>query len=314
MPYDNIISRADTAGLIPEEVSQEMRGRIRTTSGVMSQFRNVPVGRNQVRFPVLSALPTAYWVTGDTGQKQTTEANWANKFLNIEELAVIVPVPVNVYDDNDVDIFEEIRPDIEEAIGLALDAAVLFGTNAPGTFPTNLSAAALAAGNTYTETAAAATGGFHDDVDALLGLVEADGYDPTGIIAARSARGRFRRARDSSGQRLAGLNADITEYEGMSISYPARGLFPAGGGAGTNLRLFLGDFSEFVLGIRSDIDWKVFDTGVIQDGGGAIVYNLLQQDMIALRVTFRAGWQVSNRINRDEPVEANRYPVGRLMF
>jgi hypothetical protein len=30
-------------------------------------------------------------------------------------------------------------------------------------------------------------------------------------------------------------------------------------------------------------------------------------------VTFRTGWQVSNRINYDQPVEASRYPVGRLM-
>ena len=32
----------------------------------------------------------------------------------------------------------------------------------------------------------------------------------------------------------------------------------------------------------------------------------------ALRVTFRAGWQVSNPINYDQQTEANRYPFARL--
>jgi hypothetical protein len=92
-----------------------------------------------------------------------------------------------------------------------------------------------------------------------------------------------------------------------------RGLFPTGA-AGTNVRALVGDFTEFVIGVRRDITYKVLDQAVIQDGAGAIVYNLAQQDMVALRVTFRAGWQVSNRINNDQPTEANRYPVGRLMF
>jgi hypothetical protein len=34
----------------------------------------------------------------------------------------------------------------------------------------------------------------------------------------------------------------------------------------------------------------VFDTGVIQDGSGAITHNLMQEDKVALRVTFRYGF------------------------
>lgn len=315
MAYNNIMSRTDVAARIPEDVSQTMLGRVaRETSAAMQMFRRVPVAQSQTRFPILSALPIAYWVTGDTGLKQTTEVNWSNKFLNIEELACIVPIPENVLDDVTFDVWGEIRPDIEEAIGRALDAAIFFGTNAPGTFPTNVSAAVLAAGNSITEGAAAAAGGIQDDIDQVIGLVEDDGFDPNGIVAARSLRGRLRRARDTTGARLAGINDAITEYEGLSIATPMRGLFPSGGAAGANVRAFVGDFTEFVLGVRQDITYKVLDQAVIQDGAGAIVYNLAQQDMVALRVTFRAGWQVSNRINFDQPTEANRYPVGRLMY
>lgn len=291
-----------------------MLGRVRSeTSAVMQMFRRVPVSRTQVRFPVLSALPIAYWVTGDTGLKQTTEAAWANKFLNIEELACIVPLPENVVDDlgsAGVDVWTEIRPDIEEAIGRALDSAVMFGTNAPSSFPTNISAASLAAGNTVTEAATVAAGGIQDDLDVLIGLIEDDGYDPTGIIGARTLKGKLRRARSTQGERLEGVNAALTEYMGLNIAYPMRGLWPTGAGT---VRAFVGDFTEFVLGVRSDISFKILTEAVIQDNTGAIVYNLAQQDMIAARFTFRAGWQVSNRINYDAPVEANRYPVGRLL-
>lgn len=316
MPYNNVISRTDAAALIPEEVSTELLRTSTTESAVLSQFRRVPVGRAQVRFPVLSVLPVAYFVNGDTGLKQTTEINWTNKYLNIEEIAVIVPVPDNVLADVDVNIWGEAMPYLTEAFGRTLDAAVFFGTNAPGSWPQNISAAAAAAGNTVTEAATAAQGAFFGDVDAALALVEADGYDVSGFVAARSAKGKLRAARNAQGDRIdAGrTNGSLTEIDGSAVSYPMRGLFPSGGGAGTNLRLFAGDFSQFVVGIRQDITMKVLTEAVIQDNTGAIIYNLAQQDMTAVRLTFRVGWQVANLINYDQPTEASRYPVARLMY
>ena len=52
--------------------------------------------------------------------------------------------------------------------------------------------------------------------------------------------------------------------------------------------------------------------GVITDNTGAIIYNLMQQDMSAIRIVFRAGWQVSNPLNYQEATEANRYPAAVL--
>jgi hypothetical protein len=48
---------------------------------------------------------------------------------------------------------------------------------------------------------------------------------------------------------------------------------------------------------------------VIQDGTGAIVYNLAQQDMVALRAVMRLGWQVPNPITRLQTTTADRYPI-----
>src|SRR4051794_3356352 len=117
MPYNNITSRTDVAPVIPEEVSREMLKGATQSSAVLSQFRHIPVGRAQVRFPILSTLPVAYWVGGDTGLKQTTEVSWQNKFMQIEEVATIMPVPDNVLADAEVDIWDEAMPYLIEAFG-----------------------------------------------------------------------------------------------------------------------------------------------------------------------------------------------------
>lgn len=316
IPYNNIVSRTDAAALIPEEVSRDMIRRATDDSASLQLMRRVPVSRAQVRFPVLSALPVAYFVNGDTGVKQTTEVNWTNKYLNIEEIATIMPVPDNVLADVEINVWDEAMPYLVEAFYRALDAAVFFGTNAPASWPTNISAAALAAGNTFTEASTAVQGGMFGDIDAALALLEADGFDMDGIVASRTLRGRLRTSRNSQGDRLDGdrVNGGLDQLDGTRIVYPMRGLFPAGGGAGTNVRAFLGDWSQFVIGIRQDITMKILDQAVITDNTNAIIYNLPQQDMTAIRLTFRVGWQVANLINFDQPTEASRFPVVRLMY
>ena len=313
--FNNIVGRSDSAALVPEEVANDMLGHVATQqSAALSQMRRVPVSSGQTRFPILSALPVAYWVNGDTGLRQTTEEQWSNKFMNIEEMAVIVPVPRNVLDDvgddGEFDLWGEIQPDVEIAIGRTFDEAVFFGVNAPSTFPTNIEADAVARGFTYTEAGTAAEGGIQDDIDACIALLEPAGFDPSGIVANRTLKSKLRRARSTIGERLSGVNPDITEYLDLGISYPMRGLWPTGAG---RVEAFVGDFQgEYVVGIRRDISFEFLTEAVIQDAAGNIVYNLAQQRMVAMMFTFRAGWQVSNRIRYDQPNEALRYPVAVL--
>jgi len=311
--YNNLTSRTDAAALIPEEVSTEMMRRATDQSAVLQMFRRVPVGRAQVRFPVLSALPVAYWVSGDTGLKQTSEVNWTNKYLNIEEIAVIVPVPDNVVADVSVNIWDEMEPYVREAFGRTLDSAVFFGTNAPSSFPTYIQSAVSGAANTVTANAAATAGAGLGDIDNAYAKLDADGFDASGIVAATSWRSRLRSSRDSTGQKIdpTRIGGDLKTVDGLPIAYPMRGLFPTGSGG---VYAFVGDWSEFVVGVRQDISIKILDQAVIQDNTGQIVYNLAQQDMTAVRLTFRVGWQVSNLLNYDQPTEANRYPVASILI
>jgi hypothetical protein len=48
-----------------------------------------------------------------------------------------------------------------------------------------------------------------------------------------------------------------------------------------------------LIGVRQDIQFRVFDTGVITDDTGAVIMNLLQEDKLALRCVARFGFNVA---------------------
>lgn len=305
MPYNSIISRSDAAATIPEDVAALITRGVGEQSAARRLFRPVSMSRAQQRIPVLSALPTAYFVNGDTGLKQTTEMAWSNKFLDAEELAAIVPIPEAVLDDASFDIWGEVRPRLEEAIARVIDAAVFFGTNKPASWPTAVIPAAVAASNVVVRgTATPAEGGIAGDISALFATVEEDGFDVSGLLSNRIYRGFLRNLRDTNGVRLEEVSP--TSAYGQDIEYPMRGMWPAGASAAEMVAL---DASQFVFATRQDYTYKVLDQAVIQDNTGTIIYNLAQQDMVALRVVTRVAWQVANILNYDN---ASGYPAGVL--
>jgi len=317
MPYNSVISRNDAAALIPEEVSKEIIQELPKASTIMKLGKRAPdMARNQTRLPVLSALPTAYFVAGSTsaagGLKQTTLAEWANKYFNAEEIACIVPIPEAVLDDADYDIWGEVKPLIAEAMGVVFDAAVMHGTNAPAAWPTDLVAAAIAAANTVTIGTVGTD--LYDDLlseGGVISKVEDDGFMVTGNIAAVSFKAKLRGVRDDNQQPIFKRSMqDGTRYEldGAPIEFPLNGAFDD-----TLVHLITGDFTKLLYTMRQDMTWKILTEAVIQDAQGAIVYNLAQQDMVALRCVMRIAWQVPNPINRMQQVEASRYPFGVLV-
>lgn len=311
MAYNSMISRSGVEALIPEDVTREIIQGVPTQSTVMRLARRLPnMSTSQRRLPVLSGLITAYFVTGDTGLKQTDQLAWANKYIDAEELAVIVPIPESVLDDTAYDIWGEVRPRIVEAFGKAFDLAVFHGTNAPGSWPTNLVDAATSASNNVS----LGTGAdLFDDVMSETGViakVEADGYLVTGHVGALTMRSKLRGLRDATGQPLFLRSMqDTTRYEldGAPVLFPVNAGFDA-----TDALMISGDWSQLVWSVRQDITYKILTEAVIQDPAGNIIYNLAQQDMVALRAVMRLGWQLPNPINPVQPTEASRYPFAVL--
>lgn len=311
--YDNVITRADNQANVPETIDTMLRRNLSAQSAALQLFPIVPMATNQTRMPVLAALPTAYFVTGgDTGLKKTSDMAWANKYLNVEELAVIVPVPEAVLADSSFPIWESARPHMEQAIGRAVDQAIFFGVNKPSSWPASIEAGARAASSpahTYVRgTNNAAAGGIAADFSNLFSLVEADGYDVDMVIANRTYKGLLRNARDADGNHQDDVTANNV-YD-VEVTYPMRGLWPVGSG---EVSAIVGSRNEGIIGLRQDFDYKFLDQAVITDAAGNIIFNLPQQDMVALRITFRLAFEVANVLNYDQPDAAKRYPFAVML-
>ena len=321
MPFNSLISRTDAAALIPEEVSNAILMDVAGSNPLMQLARRLPnMSRAQQRMPVMSALATAYFVTGDTGLKQTSEVAWENKYIDAEELAVIVPIPQAVLDDSDYDIWSQVRPTLVSAFNVAIAQAVLFGTNIPASWTTNLGAAGLlarctAASHTislaaYADAYEAILGETAAGVDGLYMLIEGDGYGVTGNMAHLSMKGILRNLRDANGNpifKTAVQDTSRYELDGAPILFPNDGSMVA-----ASALMFAGQWDQLVYAMRQDITYKVLDQAVIQDGAGTIVYNLAQQDMVALRAVIRLGFALPNPLNRMNATAATRCAFAAL--
>lgn len=307
----SIIDRSGADTLIPEERAREIIQGVVTQSAVLSRGRRLPnMSSRTYKMPVLDMLPLAYFVNGDTGQKKTTKMAWDKKFITAEEIAVIVPIPEAVLDDSEYDIWGEVRPRVEEAFGKVIDSAVLFNVNKPDSWRDGLVASATTAGSIVT---LGSTDDLYDKImgeDGVIAKVEDSGYFVTGHMADISMRAKLRGLKDENGQPL--FKSDMqgsTNYslDGSSMNFPNNGAFDK-----SKALMISGDFSQLVYSIRQDITFKLFTEGVVQNTDGSIAYNLMQQDMVALRAVMRLGWEIPNPINSLKEDKATRFPFAIL--
>lgn len=295
-----MISRSDAETLIDEQVSKEIiQGAIKQ-SRAMQMFRRLPnMTSNKTKMRVLDALPLVYWQEADNARKKITKMAWDKKYITAEELAVIVPIPENVLDDADYDIWGEVRPRIEEAIGKKFDEAVFTGADKPVGFRADLLTSILNVGATVTPLST-----LYLSLDKAMAHVEESGYNVSGVVGGVGVKSAFRTMLDNNGQPIKG-----TEIDSLPKAYVDNGAWDK-----SKAQMIVGDFSQAVYAIRQDITFKVLDQAVIQDPAtGDILYNLAQDDMVALRITMRLGWEIPNPINSLQPDESVRFPFAAIL-
>ena len=312
--FDNdasLIDRSGAESLISVQEANEIIQGVVTQSAVLQRGRKLAnMTARQYKMPVLDMLPIAYFVNGDTGRKQTTKQAWDKKFIVAEEIAVIVPVPEAVLDDSDYDIWGEVRPRIVEAFGKKIDGAVLFGTDKPSSWRNDIVATATAANAVVT---LGSSDNLYDKImgeDGSIALVENSGYFVNGHMADISMRAKLRGLKNTNGDPLfkSDMQSNTTySLDGSPMNFPNNGSFDK-----SKALMISGDFSQLVYSIRQDITFKLFTEGVVQNTDGSIAYNLMQNDMVALRAVMRLGWEIPNPINSVQENKTKRCPFSVL--
>lgn len=294
-----VISRTDVDSLIEVQVANEIFEGVIKDSKALSMFRRLPnMTSDKTKLRVLDSLPVAYFVdeTTNNGRKNTTKMAWDKKFINAAELAVIVPIKENVLNDSSIDIWAEVRPRIVEAFAKKIDNAMFFGVDKPSDWRAGLVPSVISAGAEVDE-----TGHLYSDINDVMTKVEESGYEVNGILGGVGLKGKFRMMTDTTGQPL-----NTTEIGSVRREFMDNGVWDK-----TTSTLIAGDFSQAVYAIRQDVTYKILDQAVIQDTDGSILYNLAQDDMVALRVVMRLGWEIPNPVNALNETDA-RFPFASL--
>ena len=308
----DMIDRTGAEALISEQVANEIIQGVTEQSAVLRMGRKLAnMSKKKYRMPVLDMLPVAYWVAGDTGFKQTSKMAWKNKYITAEELAVIIPIPEAVLDDADYDIWGEVKPRAVEALGKKIDGAIFFNDDKPDTWRDGLVKGATDAKNVVTLWT---SDDLYDKImgeDGVIAKVESAGFFPSGHMADVTMRAKLRGLKDSTGQPI--FKSDMqgsTSYalDGSPIDFPRNGAFDK-----DQALMITGDFSQLVYSIRQDVTYKLLTEATIVDPSTKeVIYALAQQDMVALRIVMRLGWEVPNPINAMKAKESERFPFAIL--
>lgn len=296
-----MITKTDVGALIEDQVVREIFEDAQKESKALSLFRRLPnMSSDKTKLRVSDALPLAYFVDEKTnnGRKNLTTSAWKNVFITAEELAVIVPIKENLLNDVDVDLWAEIRPQLVTAIAKKIDEAVFRGYGAPQSWGNGIIPEIISKGKVIEE-----TGHLYSDINDTMTEVEESGFNVTALLGGVGLKGKFRMMTDTTGQPLAS-----TEIGNLRREYLDNGAWDK-----DTATLIAGDFNNAVYSIRQDVTYKVLDQAIIQDPStGEILYNLAQEDMVALRVTFRMGYAIPNPVTSLDGTET-RYPFAALV-
>ena len=303
------VTRDNASALINPEESNEIIQSVIENSVALRMMTRLPnMGTNVREYPIMDSYPMAGFVEGDSGLKMTTNMEWKKEKIVAAEVASIVAIPDNVVADSNYDIFAQMRPRLVESAGRVIDEAIFFNKNKPTDWRESIVQSAITAQNSVT-----ATDDLYADVfgeNGLIAKVEEDGYFADSIVSGITMRSKLRGMTDANGRPLFLENMHQgAQYTlgGMNMEFPRNGMWDS-----ETALMVTGDWKQAVYAIRQDVTFDVFNSGVVSDADGKVVYNLMQNDMVALRAVMRLGWEIPNPINSQQKDKAKRCPFAVL--
>lgn len=294
------ITEADLSGFIPEEFARTIITETEQTSVVLQLGNRIPMGTKTYNFPVPKSFPEAEWTAGAGARKPVTSFSVSTDQMTAEEMAAVVLIPDQLLEDSDFNVWSYVQPKLVEAFAAKLDDTILWGDDAPATFPAGGVAAA----------ATAVPGGRDavENINLALSAIETQGLNPSGATADIAVRGALRGVRDDNGALLLGPGQtggnDVGTIYGLPVQYRAFEAEATGD-------FIVGSWQYLFVGMRQDLRFRFSTDGTIVTNGETI--SLFQDNYTALKVWARYACAIVRPVTRRSGEEgANPFAVAAI--
>lgn len=270
---DNLL-KDQLSGVVPTDIATTMVEEILHGSCVLPLANVHQMKAPKETFNVWADKPGAYFVNEGEAIPVTT-AKMIHPTMEAKKMAVLLTITKEKLNDTVIDVFSELRPQIVEAIYRTLDDEILNGTK--GVFGKNI----LGVINTNSAKVVKGTNSTIDlDVSDAMAVVEAKDYEPNGFLAPVSMKNTLRKLRDANGNQLMAPGVGGSEFYGLPIEFASNGALKD-----EKANVIVADWNKLLVGILQDMEFSVSTDATIVDGDNTL--NLFQQDLVALKVTFR---------------------------
>lgn len=267
------------SGFVPVEKAKGIMGFVAKGSALIPQSKLEPMSSPTKEFTFWADTPSAYWV-GEGKRIKTSVATFVNATMEAHKIAVIIPCTKEKLNDTTINVFEEMKQPIADAIQQKFDAAGLFGIDSP--FKFNLFDNAVKNGMYVVD---GTNTSLDLDVSDVMALVEDEGMDVNGFIAHTGIKNRLRKLRDGDGNQLYVEGVNTKEFYNVPVTFAkGKASFDR-----TKAQLFAGDWDKSRVGVYQNLEYETLREATLQDtlwtDGKPL--SLAEQDMIALKVTAR---------------------------
>ncbi len=284
------LTRSNQALAIPQVKSFDVISNVYDSSAILqlADVRQMSAAVEDVVTAGSFTFPASMGNVAEAAVKPTADGTLASYQLVAQKMAVFVLVTEELLAESPVDIIGYYQDGITQQMAKLIDVYALAGGGPFGT--ENLGAAATAAGGAHIQvlggTIAAPTNP-HNSVAGAIGAIESDDYAPNGMLLVRALKANFRVLNDTTNRPLylESITSDMPDQlYGEPVYYLGRGAFPTS--AASSVRGIVGDFSQYIIGIRDELSFSLHNEGTVNG------VNLLETNTVALRAEMRLGAKV----------------------
>lgn len=219
---------------------------------------------------------------GEVAVKRESTHALATTTLTANKMATFIVVSDELLAETPIDLISFYQAAVTQRMAMFIDSSAINSGGPFGTqdLTTGVTATTLTAGQVASPTGLDYT----DNLTKAFNAVEAADYLPNGWLAARSVKGVLRSYKQTTNQPVLTENyqTDVPDaLWGEPIYFLGRGVFP--NNAASVVRAIVGDFSQYIVGIRDELTFSLHNEGTISGT------SLLETNQTALRAEMRLG-------------------------